>query len=64
MTDRVRLRFAGGEMANRVFDAQGELIANETLAVDVSAADETDWEHSVELDVAGETVRLWVQKTD
>jgi isoleucyl-tRNA synthetase len=61
VTDRIRLRYQGGDATARVFDAAGRLIAAETLADDV-ARGEVDWEHHTELDLDGERVSLWVQK--
>lgn len=62
VTDRISLRFSGGERAQQVFATRGELIASETLAEEMSA-DRVDWPHAVELDLGGETVRLWIQKS-
>jgi hypothetical protein len=30
----------------------------------VARADDAGWEHAVELEMGGEPVRLWIQKTD
>ncbi len=62
VTDRIRLRWQGGDAAARVFDTAGSLIAAETLADDVSAG-EVDWESRAEMELDGERVTLWVQKS-
>jgi isoleucyl-tRNA synthetase len=62
VVDRIRLRYAGGEMVRRVFDAQGALIAAETLTDDMST-DAVDWNDTVSFDLEGETVSLWIQKS-
>ena len=61
VTDRIRLRYEGGDATARVFDAAGGLIAAETLADDI-ARGAAEWEHRAELELDGERVTLWVQK--
>jgi isoleucyl-tRNA synthetase len=63
VTDRIRLRYEGGAQVQRVFDAQGDLIAGETLAEDV-ARGRVDWGGSTQFDLDGELVTVWVQKSD
>jgi isoleucyl-tRNA synthetase len=62
VTDRIRVRYQGGEQARRVFDAQGSLIASETLAEEVSA-DAPDWKDTMAFDLEGESVSLWIAKS-
>jgi isoleucyl-tRNA synthetase len=62
VTDRIRVRYQGGEQVKRVFDAQGSLIASETLAEDVSA-DAPDWKDTMAFDLEGESVSLWIAKS-
>ena len=59
VTDRIRVRYEGGE---RVFAAQGKLIATETLAEEVSAGG-SDWKDTVVFDLEGEPVSLWIAKS-
>jgi isoleucyl-tRNA synthetase len=59
VTDRIRVRYEGGQ---RVFEAQGKLIATETLAEDVSAG-ASDWKDTVAFDLEGEPVSLWIAKS-
>jgi isoleucyl-tRNA synthetase len=59
VTDRIRVRFEGGQ---RVFEAQGKLIATETLAEEVSAG-ASDWKDTVAFDLEGEPVSLWIAKS-
>ena len=63
VTDRIRLRYDGGLVAERVFGAQGSLIAGEALADDV-ARGSVDWDASAELDLDGERVTVWLQKSN
>jgi isoleucyl-tRNA synthetase len=63
VTDRIRLRYDGGPLAERVFGAQGGLIAGEALADDV-ARGSVDWDASAELDIDGERVTVWLQKSN
>jgi isoleucyl-tRNA synthetase len=62
VTDRIRLRYAGGAELERVFTAQRSLIAAETLADDV-AAGRVDWNDAVAFDLDGVTASLWIQKS-
>ncbi|HKW15199.1 MAG TPA: DUF5915 domain-containing protein, partial [Candidatus Krumholzibacteria bacterium] len=62
VTDRIRVRYRGGEQAQRVFAAQGALIASETLAEDVSA-DAPDWKDTMAFDLEGESLSLWITKS-
>jgi isoleucyl-tRNA synthetase len=63
VTDRIRLRYDGGEECARVFDAQGGLIGSETLADDIDAG-AAEWVDNTELKIGDEAVRLWIQKID
>jgi isoleucyl-tRNA synthetase len=62
VTDHIHLRYSGGEMATRVFQRQGDLIAAETLA-DETGAGEAAWPATAALELDGETVTLWIQKS-
>jgi isoleucyl-tRNA synthetase len=62
VTDRIRVHHQGGELARRVFDAQGTLIASETLAEEVSEG-APDWKDTVVFDLEGEPVSLWITKS-
>jgi isoleucyl-tRNA synthetase len=62
VTDRIRVRYEGKELLSRVFDAQGTLVATETLADEVSAGS-TDWTDTVSFDIDGESVALWITKS-
>ena len=61
VTDRIRLRYHGGDGAARVFAAAGALIAAETLAEEVKR-ERVDWENHTELELDGEALTLWVEK--
>ncbi len=61
VTDRIHLRYRAGAPVARVFDAQGTLIAAETLAEDV-AAGAAEWPDHAEFELEGEPVTVWVQK--
>jgi isoleucyl-tRNA synthetase len=61
VTDRIRVRYAGGDQAQRVFQAQGERIAEETLAEDI-ARGSAEWGDTAEFEVGGERVTVWIQK--
>jgi isoleucyl-tRNA synthetase len=61
VTDRIRVRYQGGEETRRVFAAQGSLVASETLAEDVSAGT-SDWKDTMTFDLEGEPVSLWIAK--
>jgi isoleucyl-tRNA synthetase len=61
VTDRIRLRYQGGDITAQAFAAAGDTIAVETLADDV-AAGAVDWEHHTEVELDGEHITLWVQK--
>ena len=61
VSDRIHLRYEGGEFTQQVFNAQGDLVAAETLAVAVDAG-EADWPDATEVELGGETVRLWVRR--
>ncbi len=63
VTDRIRLRYEGGAHARKVFDAQGGLIAEETLATDVGSGS-VDWTASSQFELDGENVTVWLQKSD
>ncbi len=66
VTDRIRLRYEGGETAKAVFSNQGEFIRSETLAtvVEIGAPKDeaTEWKSKIELDAEGEHIRLWMQR--
>jgi isoleucyl-tRNA synthetase len=59
VTDRIRVRYQGAE---RVFAAQGTLIAAETLAEEVSTGT-SEWKDTVAFDLDGESVSLWITKS-
>ena len=61
VTDRIRIRYGGGEVAGRVFAGQGVLIESETLAVEV-AAGPSDWTDGVEFEIDGDSFQLWIAK--
>jgi isoleucyl-tRNA synthetase len=63
VTDRIRVRYQGGDKAVEVFGAQGDLIQSETLAVDM-APGEADWEHSVSFEIDDAGFQLWLRKAD
>jgi isoleucyl-tRNA synthetase len=63
VTDRIHVRYADSPAAERVFASQGELIKNETLALDISAG-EADWAHLVAFEIDGEELRMWLRKAD
>ncbi|MFQ5510384.1 MAG: isoleucine--tRNA ligase [Candidatus Krumholzibacteriia bacterium] len=61
VSDRIDIRYDGGTAADTVFAQEGDLIRSETLAV--SAEKKTaDWGPGTELDVDGETIRLWIRR--
>jgi isoleucyl-tRNA synthetase len=62
VTDRIRISYAGGAHLRRVFDAQGNLVAAETLADEMSAR-EADWNDTLSFELEGESVSLWIQKS-
>jgi isoleucyl-tRNA synthetase len=62
VTDRIRIRYAGGEHARRVFGAQGSLVAAETLADEMSER-AADWRDTIAFELEGESVALWIQKS-
>ncbi len=61
VSDRIRIRYEGGEVAGRVFAAQGEFIKNETLSRDAEKG-KAEWNDSAELEVDGESITLWIQR--
>ena len=63
VTDRIQVRYEGGEAVSEVFAAQGDLVKNETLAVEI-AAGTADWEHSVVFEVDGVEFRIWLRRAD
>jgi len=63
VTDRIRLRYAENAAADRVFAAQGDLIKNETLAIEVAVGG-ADWVHSVTFEIDGAEFHLWLQRAD
>ena len=66
VTDRIRVRYSGGEVPDKVFTAQGSLIENETLAVDLAptTAADSKWEHSVSFKIDDVDFELHLQKAD
>jgi isoleucyl-tRNA synthetase len=63
VTDRIRVCYAENATVDSVFAAQGDLIKNETLAVEVSAGG-ADWEHSVSFKIDDAEFKLWFEKAD
>jgi isoleucyl-tRNA synthetase len=63
VTDRIRVRYEKNAIADSVFAAQGDLIKNETLAVEV-AAGSADWEHSVSFQIDDAEFQLWLEKSE
>jgi isoleucyl-tRNA synthetase len=63
VTDRIRIRYQGGEEAARVFRGKGTLIESETLASDITAGT-ADWRDSVEFRLDGEHYRVWIQRAE
>jgi isoleucyl-tRNA synthetase len=62
VTDRIHVRYDGGSSLRRVFEAQGSLIASETLADEI-AAGKSEWKDTVAFDLEGESMSLWIQKS-
>jgi isoleucyl-tRNA synthetase len=62
VTDRIRVRYEATGQTKRAFETQGNLIAAETLALDLSAG-AADWNDSVKFDLEGESVSLWITKS-
>jgi isoleucyl-tRNA synthetase len=63
VTDRICVRYVETEAVGRVFESQGELIENETLAVEI-APGEADWKHSISFKIDDAEFQLWLQKAD
>jgi isoleucyl-tRNA synthetase len=63
VTDRIEVHHSGGAIAARVFQAQGNLVAAETLADRVEAGNPGPWPDSVSFELDGEDVVLWIRKT-
>jgi isoleucyl-tRNA synthetase len=63
VTDRIRLRYGGGETAGAVFARQKDLIESETLTVH-SAAGAAEWEHHVAFEIEDADFELWLQKAE
>jgi len=61
VSDRIRIRYLGGENADRVFAALGEFIKNETLSRDAERG-AAQWPDSAELEIDGERITLWIQR--
>ncbi len=61
--DRIRVRVAGDDEVSRVLSEHGELIARETLAVDLAAGEPGPGMEVREVDLAGHAVRLGVART-
>jgi len=62
VTDRIRLRYSGGSEVDRVFQAQGALIAAETLSEEM-AGGQAPWIDTTEFELNGERVTVWIQKS-
>jgi isoleucyl-tRNA synthetase len=62
VTDRIRLRYHGGSEVGRVFQAQGALIARETLSEEM-ASGQASWSDTTEFELNGEKVTVWIQKS-
>ena len=62
VTERIRISYAGGEHLRRVFDAQGALVATETLADEVTPR-AADWNDTLSFELEGESVSLCIQKS-
>ncbi len=62
VTDRIRLRYSGGSEVDRVFQAQGALIATETLSEEM-ASGQAPWNDTTEFELNGEKVTVWIQKS-
>jgi isoleucyl-tRNA synthetase len=62
VTDRIQVRYEGAEQLRRVFEAQGTLIATETLADEVSAGS-SSWSDTAAFELEGESVALWIAKS-
>jgi isoleucyl-tRNA synthetase len=63
VTDRIKVRYTENAAAQDVFAAQGDLIKNETLAVDV-APGAADWDHSVTFAIDDAEFHLWIQRAE
>ncbi|MGD8412678.1 MAG: isoleucine--tRNA ligase [Candidatus Latescibacterota bacterium] len=61
VTDRIEVRYAESESTEKVFAVQGELIKNETLAVE-AAPGGADWDHSVAFEIDGAPFQLWIRR--
>jgi isoleucyl-tRNA synthetase len=61
VSNRIRIRYDGGEVADRVFAAQGEFIKHETLAREAERG-AAQWKDSAELEVDGELISLWIER--
>jgi isoleucyl-tRNA synthetase len=61
VSDRINIRYDGGEIADDVFANQGQFIKNETLS---RTADKgpVDWKNMVEFEIEGESISLWIQR--
>ncbi|UCH84948.1 MAG: isoleucine--tRNA ligase [Candidatus Latescibacterota bacterium] len=61
VSDRIVVRYHGGQTAKQVIDAQGEFIQSETLATSLDPG-AVEWDNVVEYDVDGENIRLWIKR--
>ena len=61
VTDRIDVRYRGGDVVGRVFAAEGALIKSETLA-ETLAEGPVEWEHGASFTIDDETFELWIQK--
>jgi isoleucyl-tRNA synthetase len=63
VTDRIELRYRGGETADALFARFGETIAREVLAASIQSA-EVEWPHAATLALGEESLRLWIRRAD
>ncbi|MBP2681619.1 MAG: Isoleucyl-tRNA synthetase, partial [Candidatus Krumholzibacteriota bacterium] len=61
VSDRIRIRYAGGPAGDGVLAVQGELIRQETLATAIEKGN-ADWKDRTELEFEGELISLWIQR--
>lgn len=61
VSDRINIRYDGGEIADSVFANQGQFIKNETLSR-TAGKGPVDWKSKVEFEIEGESISLWIQR--
>jgi isoleucyl-tRNA synthetase len=61
VSDRIGIRYEGGSLTEQVFDAQGELIRSETLALTAEKGS-PEWKEQVDFDLEGEHIALAIRK--